>query len=133
LQQLNQILQQLGVNPNQISFADRIALLPLLNDPAAIQQYIQGLPTGAAVLSPATSQMLAPSPSPRSTSPSPDFASGSHPLSSLGANANQPGQNSANSANQSSGVAAASKPSPIASPDLSTQPEPTGNKVNISV
>jgi hypothetical protein len=60
LAQLDQVLQQMGINPTQISFADRIALLPLVNDPAAIQQYIQGLPTQTAVLSPATSQVLAP-------------------------------------------------------------------------
>jgi hypothetical protein len=61
LQKLDQVLQQLGINPAQVSFADRIALLPLVNDPAAIQQYIQGLPTQTAVLNPATSQVLAPS------------------------------------------------------------------------
>jgi hypothetical protein len=61
LQQLDQVLQQLGINPAQVSFAERIALLPLVNDPAAIQQYIQGLPTQTAVLNPATSQVLAPS------------------------------------------------------------------------
>jgi hypothetical protein len=60
LAQLDQALQRMGINPTQISFADRIALLPLVNDPAAIQQYIQGLPTETAVLSPATSQVLAP-------------------------------------------------------------------------
>jgi hypothetical protein len=60
LAQLDQVLQQMGINPTQISFADRIALLPLVNDPAAIQQYIQGLPTQTAVLSPATSKVLAP-------------------------------------------------------------------------
>lgn len=69
LQQLNQILQQLGINPTQISFADRIALLPLVNDPAAIQQYVQGLPSGAAVLNPATSRVLAPSTLTDQTSP----------------------------------------------------------------
>jgi hypothetical protein len=61
LQQLDEVLQQLGINPTQIIFAERIALLPLVNDPAAIQQYVQGLPTQTAVLSPATSQVLAPS------------------------------------------------------------------------
>ena len=60
LQQLDQVLQRLGINPTQISFAERIALLPLVNDPAAIQQYVQGLPTETAVLNPATSQVLAP-------------------------------------------------------------------------
>jgi hypothetical protein len=61
LQRLDEVLQQLGINPTQISFAERFALLPLVNDPAAIQQYGQGLPTQTAVLSPATSQVPAPS------------------------------------------------------------------------
>ena len=46
----------MGINPAQVSFAARIALLPLINDPAAIQQYVQGLPVQSAVLNPATSQ-----------------------------------------------------------------------------
>jgi hypothetical protein len=56
LQKLDQELQQMGINPAQVSFAARIALLPLINDPAAIQQYVQGLPAQSAVLNPATSQ-----------------------------------------------------------------------------
>jgi hypothetical protein len=61
LQKLDQVPQQLGINPVLISLADRIALLPLENGPAAIRQYIQGLPTQTAVWNPATSQILAPS------------------------------------------------------------------------
>jgi hypothetical protein len=59
LEQLNQLLQRLGINPNQISFAARIALLPMVNDPAAIQQFVQGLPTQTAVLNPATAEATA--------------------------------------------------------------------------
>lgn len=59
LEQLNQLLQRLGINPNQISFAARIALLPMVNDPAAIQQFVQGLPTQTAVLNPATAEVTA--------------------------------------------------------------------------
>ncbi len=53
------MLQRLGINPDQISFSARIALLPLVNDPAAIEQYVQGLPAKTAVLNPATSQAVA--------------------------------------------------------------------------
>jgi hypothetical protein len=76
LQQLNQILQGLGINPDQISFSARIALLPLVNDPAAIEQYVQGLPAQTAVLNPAT-QVLAPASSSRPSTAT--AAPSSHP------------------------------------------------------
>jgi hypothetical protein len=112
LQQLNEILQQLGVNPNQISFADRIALLPLVNDPAAIQQYIQGLPTQTAVvLNPATSPILAPSQATLSNpQPSPSTTAASQPSSQ-----------------------APASPTSITPLPLKPQTETTGQKVNISV
>ena len=75
LAQLNQVLQSLGINPAQISFADRLALLPLVNDPQALQQFVQGLPQHTAVLNPATSQVSAPSLTSAQTSQSPSIAS----------------------------------------------------------
>jgi hypothetical protein len=134
LQQLNQILQQMGINPNQISFADRIALLPLVNDPAAIQQYVQGLPTDSAVLNPATSQVVAPSL--LSEQGSPREAS---------SNANAGGTTTAASAAPATSQSGANSTTTASRPDLSvgasfedattTQPRPDagGHNVNISV
>ena len=81
LAQLNQVLQRLGINPSQISFADRIALLPLVNDPQAVQQFVQGLPQQTAVLNPATSQVSAPSIISNQTSSSPSSENATSPAS----------------------------------------------------
>ncbi len=45
LQKLNQVLENLGINPEQISYSERVSLLPLTNDPAALEQVVQGLQT----------------------------------------------------------------------------------------
>jgi hypothetical protein len=74
LEQLNQLLQRLGINPNQISFAARIALLPMVNDPAAIQQFVQGLPAQTAVLNPATTEATAESAVGQQVASSPSLA-----------------------------------------------------------
>jgi hypothetical protein len=47
LQQLDQTLQQLGINPQSISLFNRLALLLYANDPAALQQFVQQLQQGA--------------------------------------------------------------------------------------
>ena len=47
LQQLDQTLQQLGINPQSISLFNRLALLLYANDPAALQQFVQQLQNGA--------------------------------------------------------------------------------------
>jgi hypothetical protein len=46
LQQLDQTLQQLGINPQSISLFNRLALLLYANDPAALQQFVQQLQKG---------------------------------------------------------------------------------------
>jgi hypothetical protein len=134
LQQLNQILQQMGINPNQISFADRIALLPLVNDPAAIQQYVQGLPTDSAVLNPATLQVVAPS-----------LLSEHVPPTAASSNANADSTTAAESAASATSQSAANSTPTASRPNLSvgasfeaattTQPRPDAadHKVNISV
>ena len=47
LQQLDQTLQQLGINPQSISVFNRLALLLYVSDPAALQQFVQQLQQGA--------------------------------------------------------------------------------------
>jgi hypothetical protein len=47
LQQLDQTLQQLGINPQSVSLFNRLALLLYANDPAALQQFVQQLQEGA--------------------------------------------------------------------------------------
>jgi hypothetical protein len=47
LQELDQTLQQLGINPQSISLFNRLALLLYANDPAALQQFVQQLQQGA--------------------------------------------------------------------------------------
>jgi hypothetical protein len=47
LQKLNQVLENLGINPEQISYSERVSLLPLTNDPGALEQVVQGLQTAA--------------------------------------------------------------------------------------
>ncbi len=47
LQQLDQTLQQLGINPQSVSLFNRLALLLYANDPAALQQFVQQLQQGA--------------------------------------------------------------------------------------
>lgn len=47
LQQLDQTLQQLGIDPQSISLFNRLALLLYANDPAALQQFVQQLQQGA--------------------------------------------------------------------------------------
>jgi hypothetical protein len=100
LEQLDQVLQRLGINPAQISFADRIALLPLVNDPQAIQQFVQGLPQQTAVLSPATSQVSAPTTKgdqTASSSTSPALATAGTTLAPSAASNAQTGSNGASS------------------------------------
>jgi hypothetical protein len=41
LQQVDQALEEIGINPQDVSIADRTALLVWINDPAAIQQFAQ--------------------------------------------------------------------------------------------
>ncbi|MGA8168366.1 MAG: hypothetical protein WB813_13860, partial [Candidatus Acidiferrales bacterium] len=48
LVQLDQVLQQLGIDPQAISMFDQLALLVDVNDPAAIEQFIAGLSPAAA-------------------------------------------------------------------------------------
>lgn len=48
LAQLDQILNQLGVNPQSIPISDQLAMLPYANDPAALQMFVQSLQTTAA-------------------------------------------------------------------------------------
>jgi len=47
LQQLDQTLQQLGIDPQSISLFNRLALLLYANDPAALQQFVQQLQNGS--------------------------------------------------------------------------------------
>lgn len=42
LQQLDQELQRLGINPRDISLLNRMSLLPWVNDPVALRQFVQG-------------------------------------------------------------------------------------------
>ncbi|MFZ0521491.1 MAG: hypothetical protein WAL95_10740 [Candidatus Acidiferrales bacterium] len=42
LQQLDQELQRLGINPQDISLLNRMSLLPWVNDPVALRQFVQG-------------------------------------------------------------------------------------------
>jgi Cu/Ag efflux protein CusF len=48
LQQLDQELQRLGINPQDISLMNRMALLFWVNDPAALRQFVQGMQPSAA-------------------------------------------------------------------------------------
>lgn len=124
LQQLNQVLQRLGINPDQISFSARIALLPLVNDPAAIEQYVQGLPTKTAVLNPATSQAVA------ATAATQAFNSNASARSTLVSIGPAPSAVASNGAPASSNSAQVTLV-PIAP---GVQPSSTiGHKVNISV
>ena len=125
LEQLDQVLQRLGINPTQISFADRIALLPLVNDPQAVQQFVQGLPQQTAVLNPATSQISAPSIATNQTSSTPALAN----AATSAANAN--------SSASISSTAVQTGPSgslPVEPAHPSARPsERNGQNVNISV
>lgn len=128
LQQLNQILQGLGINPDQISFSARIALLPLINDPAAIEQYVQGLPAQTAVLNPAT-QVLAPA-----SSSQPSTATAPPSSNPAAATFSVPGATSSAASNErpTNGFDSAQPPSKNLPP--AAQPSGgTGQKVNISV
>jgi hypothetical protein len=139
LQKLDEVLQQLGINPAQISFADRIALLPLANDPAALQQYIQGLPTQTAVLNPATSQVLAPSlgSQPGATQIGANGA-GSSASGAVANLAQATGATATGGTTPSNGSGATTIQSGTsafgaAAGGLAPTPEATGQKVNISV
>ncbi len=136
LQQLDQVLQRLGINPTQISFAERIALLPLVNDPAAIQQYVQGLPTQTAVLNPATSQVLAPAGAAQQNAPtaSQARATGSAAAVSVGTTSGASG--GANLASAGSGSTAFNPGATsvsAAAAGAARSSDGTGQKVNISV
>ncbi|MGC2280747.1 MAG: hypothetical protein WA603_12075 [Candidatus Acidiferrales bacterium] len=43
LQQLDQELQRLGINPQEISLMNRMSLLLWVNDPEALRQFVQGM------------------------------------------------------------------------------------------
>jgi hypothetical protein len=47
IQQLDKELQQLGINPQDISLLNRMALLLWVNDPEALRQFVQGLQPSA--------------------------------------------------------------------------------------
>lgn len=47
LSQLEQVLQQLGIDPQSISLFNQLALLPYVNDPAALQAFVQQLQGGS--------------------------------------------------------------------------------------
>ncbi|MGA8407332.1 MAG: hypothetical protein WB680_09155 [Candidatus Acidiferrales bacterium] len=47
LQQLDQELQRLGINPQDISLMNRMSLLLWVNDPVALRQFVQGMQPSA--------------------------------------------------------------------------------------
>ncbi|MGA8024656.1 MAG: hypothetical protein WB990_16915, partial [Candidatus Acidiferrales bacterium] len=47
LQQLDQELQRLGINPQEISLMNRMSLLLWVNDPEALRQFVQGMQPSA--------------------------------------------------------------------------------------
>ena len=135
LQQLDQVLQRLGINPTQISFAERIALLPLVNDPAAIQQYVQGLPTETAVLNPATSQVLAPAVTAQQNAPtaSQAQATGSAAVSVGTTSGASGGANLASAESGSTAFNPGATSVSAAAAGAARSLDATGQKVNISV
>jgi hypothetical protein len=55
LSQLDETLQQIGINPQSISLFNRMAMLLYANDPAALKALVQSLQTGAQQLATASS------------------------------------------------------------------------------
>lgn len=87
LQQLDQELQRLGINPQEISLMNRMSLLLWVNDPEALRQFVQGMqPT--AINSEST---LAANPQNAQTNASQAGASaGGNAAQNVGGTANQP-------------------------------------------
>jgi hypothetical protein len=132
LQQLNQVLQRLGINPNQISFADRLSLLPLVNDPQAIQQAISGISAQSNVLNPVTAEPPSSATAAQQNSATTSLAS----ISEAAMNSNSPSSASV-AATSSTASAVQTGPSgsvPVEAAHSSARPtERNGQNVNISV
>ena len=104
LQQLDQTLQQLGINPQSISLFNRLALLLYANDPAALQQFVQQLQQGAQNIG--EGNALASSPATQNAAQSQNTAQAQNAGSTgTQAEASAPGAGSASAANPTQGQA----------------------------